>query len=152
MKWIMIGAVFGGLGVAAGAFGAHGLDDYFADKYAGAEPKTVAGHRVPASWKYLQDYNTGARYQMYHALALLGVGLLSLRRRKRSLELAGWLFALGIVLFCGALYVLTIAGPEWSNFRWGLVAPFGGAALILGWLAFAIGACPCTAAPADGTP
>lgn len=141
MKWIVVGALLGGIGVTAGAFGAHGLDRYFTEKYADVEPKTIAGHTVPASWKYLQDFNTGVRYQLVHALALVGVGLLAMRRPSRSLELAGWLFLLGVLLFSGALFVLTIAGPNWANVRWGLVAPFGGTALILGWLAMSIGAC-----------
>lgn len=143
MKWIFAGALFAGLAVTAGAFGAHGLDHYFADKYAGLEAKTVAGHSVPASWKYLQDFKTGVRYQMYHALGLLAVGLLSLLQPGRALEWAGWLFVAGILLFSGALYVLTIGGPHWLGVTWGLVAPFGGTAMILGWVAFCFGTCRC---------
>jgi len=143
MKWIMLGAILGGLGVGMGAFGAHGFDRYFVEKYQDTDTKTIAGHHVPASWKYLQDYKTGVRYHMYHALALLAVGLVSLRRPSRALDVAGWLFLLGILLFSGSLYVLTIAGPNWMNVTWGLVAAVGGTLFICGWIAFAIGCCPC---------
>ncbi len=143
MKWIMLGAVFAGLGITLGAFGAHGLDRYFKDKHAETEPKIIAGYQVPASWKYLQDYKTGVEYQMYHAFGLLAVGFLALRKSSRSLEWAGWMFVAGIVLFSGALYVLTIGGPHWLGVTWGLVAPFGGTAMIVGWILLAIAACPC---------
>jgi len=143
MKWLTLGALLAALAVVAGAFAAHGLDGYFVRKYTDWEAKTVSGLSVPASWKYLQDFKTGARYQMYHALGMMAVGLLCLRRRSMSLELAGWLFLAGIVLFSGALYVLTVAGPHWLGITWGLVAPFGGTAFILGWVALAVGACPC---------
>jgi uncharacterized membrane protein YgdD (TMEM256/DUF423 family) len=143
MKWILLGAVLGGVGVGLGAFGAHGLDRYFVEKYASTPPKTIAGYSVPASWKYLQDYKTGVRYHLYHALALLAVGLLSLHRPSRWLNAAGVLFLLGILLFSGSLYVLTIAGPDWLGVIWGLVAAVGGTMFILGWVAFAVGACPC---------
>lgn len=146
MKWITLGAIFAGLGVTAGAFGAHGLNKYFTEKYAETEPKTVAGETLPASAKYLRDFNTGVRYQMWHAFGLIAVGLLALRKKSRSLEVAGWLFVAGIVLFSGALYVLTIAGPHWQGVTWGLVAPFGGTAMIAGWVALAVGACRCGAA------
>lgn len=143
MKWILLGAVLGGLAVGLGAFGAHGLDRYFVEKYETTPSKTIAGHTVPASWKYLQDYKTGVRYHMYHALALLAVGLVSLQRPSRWLNAAGVLFLLGILLFSGSLYVLTIAGPNWLGVIWGLVAAVGGTMFILGWVAFAAGVCPC---------
>lgn len=125
--------------VIAGAFGAHGLDNYFAEKYASAETKTVSGHTIPASYKYLEDFKTGARYQMYHALGLIAVGLLSQARRKRSLQIAGWSFTLGIVLFSGSLYALTLSGIT----KFGMVAPIGGTLMIVGWAALAVAACPC---------
>ncbi|HEV8001233.1 MAG TPA: DUF423 domain-containing protein [Planctomycetaceae bacterium] len=134
LPWSRIGAVLGGLAVAFGAFAAHGLDDYFAKKYHDLPPKTVAGFAVPASWKYLQDFRTGAEYQMYHALALVGVGLAAARtRRRRTLDLAGWCFLLGIVLFSGSLYVLTLTGET----RWAIATPFGGVFFLVGWTALA---------------
>ena len=131
------------IAVAAGAFGAHGLDSYFAKKYADAEMKTVAGVEIPASRKYLDDFKTGVTYQMWHALALIGVGLVAQMRPGTALSVAGWSFLLGIVLFSGALYVLTIGGPRWLGVPWGMIAPVGGTLLLVGWAAFAIGACPC---------
>lgn len=143
MKWVLLGAVLGGIGVGMGAFGAHGLDMHFQKKYAETESKEIAGYKVPASWKYLQDYKTGVRYHMYHALALIGLGLLSLQRPSRWLNAAGWLFLAGILLFPGSLYVLTILGPHWLGVTWGLIAAVGGTAFIAGWIAFAAGACRC---------
>jgi len=136
LPWLPIGAILGGLAVATGAFAAHGLDKMFADKYRDAPPKMVAGREVPASWKYLQDFKTGAEYQMYHALALVAVGLVARSGRRRALDVAGWSFLFGIVLFSGSLYVLTLTGET----RWGMVTPFGGLLFLVGWaaLAFAV--------------
>ncbi|GAB4158849.1 MAG: DUF423 domain-containing protein [Planctomycetaceae bacterium] len=134
MNWTGIGALMGALGVTLGAFGAHGLDSYFQEKYKDTEPKKVCGEELPASAKYLRDFQTGVRYHMYHVVGLLAVGVLSNSGRQKSLEWAGWLFLMGIVLFSGALYILTIAGSHAMGIRWGLVAPFGGTAFILGWL------------------
>jgi uncharacterized membrane protein YgdD (TMEM256/DUF423 family) len=136
LPWLPIGAILGGLAVATGAFAAHGLDKMFADKYRDAPPKMVAGREVPASWKYLQDFKTGAEYQMYHALALVAVGLVARSGRTRALDVAGWSFLFGIVLFSGSLYVLTLTGET----RWGMVTPFGGLLFLVGWaaLAFAV--------------
>ena len=141
-SWTMIGAVLAGLAVALGAYAAHGLDRYLVTKYAN-ETREVAGQTVPAAQKYLTDFKTGTAYQMSHALALIAVGLLALTRRKVSLQIAAWCFLAGIVLFCGSLYVIALLGTHWQGIRWGLVAPFGGVAFLIGWLAFAIAACPC---------
>lgn len=135
-QWITIGAVLAGLAVAAGAFAAHGLDGYFAKKYADAEPRTVAGVQVPASQKYLADFKTAAEYQMYHALALLAVGLLARAQPSTWLTVAGWSFFGGIVLFSGLLYALTLTGQRWL----GAIVPIGGVAFLVGWAALAIGA------------
>ena len=124
------------LAVIIGAFGAHGVDRYFAEKYAGGEPKSIAGFEVPLSWKRLEDFKTGAEYQMYHALGLVAVGLLMTLRRHAALQVAGWAFLVGILLFSGSLYVLTLTGQT----VWGMVAPIGGTAFIVGWFALAIGA------------
>lgn len=134
LPWLPVGAVLGGLAVALGAFAAHGLDKTLADKYRDAPPKMVAGREMPASWKYLQDFKTGAEYQMYHALALLVVGLAARSGRARLLDLAGWSFLLGIGLFSGSLYALTLTGQT----RWGMVTPFGGLLFLVGWAALAL--------------
>ena len=138
--FVVLGAILGGLAVGAGAFGAHGLESYFGTKYADAKPKVVAGAEVPAAQKYLADFRTGVTYHMWHALGLIAVGLLARTQPSTSLTIAGWSFVVGILLFSGALYVLTIGGPRWLGVPWGLVAPFGGTAFLVGWVAFAIGA------------
>lgn len=141
--WIALGALLAGLAVTLGALGAHGFDRYFAEKYnAAAFPsKSVAGLEIPAAWKYLQDYRTAVRYQMWHALGLLAVGLtLGRPGASRLLRGAAWSLLAGTVLFCGSLYTLTLGGPRWLGIRWGMVAPVGGTLMILGWLLFVLGA------------
>lgn len=140
---LWIAAVLGGLAVALGAFAAHGLESHLARKYAG-QTRTRAGEEMPAARKYLGDFETAARYQMYHALALLAVGLLAQLRPKRSLEAAGWAFLWGTILFCGSLYALVLTGATW----WGMIAPIGGTLFIIGWIAFAVATCPCGRASA----
>jgi uncharacterized membrane protein YgdD (TMEM256/DUF423 family) len=109
--WVM-GCVFAFLGVAAGAFGAHALRG-----------------RVPPD--LLAVFETGARYQMYHALALLAASRVAHRPCGSA---AGWLLAAGIVLFSGSLYLLALTGTFWL----GAVTPFGGAAFLAGWVALAV--------------
>jgi uncharacterized membrane protein YgdD (TMEM256/DUF423 family) len=135
--WLMTGATLGGLAVVLGALAAHGLEPIFEKQYSGT--KTIAGMEVPASWKYLQDFKTGAEYQMYHSLALLAVGLLALRQPSRSLDVAGWCFVLGILFFSGSLYVLTLTGQTWL----GMIAPIGGTLMIVGWFVLAYACCSC---------
>lgn len=110
--WLATGAVLAAAAVAAGAFGAHGL-------------------RARLSPADLATFETAARYQMYHALALVAVGLLA--GRGVSVAGAGWLFVTGTVLFSGSLYLLTLGGLRWM----GAVTPLGGVAFILGWLLLA---------------
>ncbi|WP_142850806.1 DUF423 domain-containing protein [Telmatospirillum sp. J64-1] len=110
--WLAIGAFSGAVSVALGAFAAHGLGD---DPYA-------AG---------LVD--KAARYQMYHALALVAVAWLSQAWPGRLVTAAGLAFVAGTLLFCGALYAIGLGG-----LRAGMVAPFGGSAFILGWMLLAV--------------
>jgi uncharacterized membrane protein YgdD (TMEM256/DUF423 family) len=117
--FITIGALSGLLAVAAGAFGAHALRD-----------------RLSADM--LSVFQTGATYQMYHALALFGVGMLLARfsvEGSSFVTAAGWLFVAGTVLFSGSLYALSLSGTTWL----GAITPIGGIAFLLGWLALAIG-------------
>lgn len=132
---LTLAAILGFLAVLFGAFGAHGLSDtgYLERQYADYEAKNVAGHTLPASYKYLQDFRTGVRYHMWHALAMFGTGLLMLHRTSRLLSAAAWCFAGGIMLFSGALYVLVICGPKFAGVTWGLVAPIGGTLQLVGW-------------------
>ena len=115
MSFGMLGAILGFIGVAAGAFGAHALRD-----------------RLPADM--LQVFETGARYQLMHALALVGVALAGTRSAGRALATAGWMFAAGIVLFSGSLYALALTGTR----AWGAVTPLGGLCLLAGWAALAV--------------
>ena len=133
---LCLASFLGFLAVFLGAFGAHGLKDtkYLTDKYAEMPPKIVAGHPVPAAYKYAQDFETGVEYHMTHALAMLATGLLMLRQPSRLLSLAAWCFTGGIVFFSGALYMLVIAGPRWLGIPWGMVAPLGGTLQLIGWL------------------
>lgn len=116
-SWARIGAILGGVAVMAGTFGAHGLEGK-------VEPKA------------LQTFEIGVRYQMYHALALLAVGLLALRTGpSRTLSAAGWLFLIGSIVFPGSLYLLVLAG---GTANWlGMIAPIGGTAFIAGWFTMA---------------
>ena len=109
----LIGAVAAFIGVGFGAFGAHGL-------------------KGRVSPEMLAVFETGARYQMYHAFALLLTALAVTRIEGRWLRAAGWLFAAGIVLFSGSLYVLALAGVPLA----GAVTPLGGIAFLAGWACF----------------
>jgi uncharacterized membrane protein YgdD (TMEM256/DUF423 family) len=126
--WIRLGAIIGGLAVITGAFGAHGLEGKLDSK----------GFAV---------YETAAKYQMYHAPALLAVGLLGLSGRGgKALNLAGWLFLVGVLIFSGTLYALAFTGIHWL----GMITPIGGLALIAGWFALAIAAGPAIKGTEDG--
>ena len=110
----MLGAISGAIAVAAGAFGAHGLKA-----------------RLPPD--LLVVFETGARYQLFHALALVAAGWVSDRFPGVAAQAAGWLFVAGTVLFSFSLYALALSGVRGL----GAVTPFGGVALIAGWLALA---------------
>jgi uncharacterized membrane protein YgdD (TMEM256/DUF423 family) len=125
--WMFWGAVLGALGVALGAFGAHGLPDQL--NKLDFSPEEVA--------RRIAIFETAVRYQMYHALALLAVGLLAFRGGG-WLNSAGWTMGLGVLIFSGLLYVLVFAGDAW---RWlGAVVPFGGLLMIAGWILLAVAA------------
>jgi uncharacterized membrane protein YgdD (TMEM256/DUF423 family) len=114
--FFILGSIFGGLGVALGAMGAHALKDRLTSDA-------------------LSTYETAARYQMYHALALLAVAYAAARWPDSSLPtIAGWLFVAGIALFSGSLYLLSLTDVRWL----GAIAPLGGAAFIAGWLCLAL--------------
>ncbi|NDJ17327.1 DUF423 domain-containing protein [Myxacorys almedinensis] len=115
--FLMLGAILGAISVAAGAFATHSL-------------------RETLSERMLEIFETGARYQMYHALALLAVGILFARPTINSMLLtaSGISFVVGIGLFSGSLYALSLLGIR----QLGAVAPLGGIALIVGWISLAI--------------
>jgi uncharacterized membrane protein YgdD (TMEM256/DUF423 family) len=127
-RWIAVGALLGAIGVALGAYGAHGLGKHLAAL--GFQGDDLA-HR-------LANHETAVRYQMWHALAIALVGLALASRPSPWWQAAAWAFLIGTLIFSGLLYALVLTGPNW---RWlGAVVPFGGVSLIVGWLLLAIGA------------
>jgi uncharacterized membrane protein YgdD (TMEM256/DUF423 family) len=108
--FLLIGALAAFLGVALGAFGAHAL-------------------RARLSPQSLEVFETGVRYQMYHAFAVLIVALALVRLDGWIVRTAGWLFTIGIVLFSGSLYVVALSGVR----AFGVITPIGGAAFLAGW-------------------
>lgn len=122
--WLTIGAVLGFLGVALGAFGAHGLERVFQSW--DLTPTDVG--------KRLQNWEVAVRYQMYHALALLAVGLLAERHPSRWLTWAGAAFCLGVLVFSGCLYAYALTGMRVL----GMIVPIGGVLLLAGWLGLAV--------------
>jgi len=113
--FVSLGALAAALGVVLGAFGAHALKA-----------------RLPA--EMLAVWQTAVQYHLWHALGLIGVGLLVQHLPASGpVRLAGWLMLAGIVLFSGSLYVLALSGARWL----GAITPFGGACFIIGWLALA---------------
>jgi uncharacterized membrane protein YgdD (TMEM256/DUF423 family) len=113
--FLMIGALSGGLGVAAGAFGAHAL-------------------RARVDARMLEVWETGARYQMYHALALVAVAWVASRGAGALSSYAGWLFIAGTLLFSGSLYAMTLTGVR----ALGAITPIGGVCFIAGWICLAL--------------
>lgn len=113
ISWIgVLGGIFAFLGVGLGAFGAHGL----------------AGRVSPAD---LAIFETGARYQMFHALALLVLAVGGGTLPGKWVRVSGWAFTLGILLFSGSLYALVLSGVRGL----GAVTPFGGVSFLVGWAA-----------------
>lgn len=137
---LVTACILGFAAVLLGAFGAHGLADsgYLEKQFADFQPKTIVGHEVPAAYKYLQDFKTAVRYHMWHSLLLLGLGILAVQQPSRLLSITSTIVTLGTVIFCGALYVLVMAGPKFGGITWGMVAPLGGSLLLIGWIMAAI--------------
>ncbi|WP_407314508.1 DUF423 domain-containing protein [Pseudomonas sp. nanlin1] len=115
--FLLLSAFFGFTGVALGAFAAHGL-------------------KSRLSPEYLTIFQTGVTYQLVHTLALFGVALMAANLPGRLVAWAGWLFCLGIVLFSGSLYGLTLTGIT----KLGIITPLGGLAFLLGWLCLGLAA------------
>jgi uncharacterized membrane protein YgdD (TMEM256/DUF423 family) len=115
--FFFLGALSGFVSVAAGAFGAHALRA-----------------RLPAD--LLAVFETGARYQMYHALALLAVAWAAGRWAGPLVAWAGWLFVAGTLLFSGSLYLLALSGVRWL----GAITPLGGVCFLAGWLCLGLAA------------
>ncbi|ATR81329.1 DUF423 domain-containing protein [Pseudomonas sp. FFUP_PS_473] len=116
-SFLLLAAFFGFTGVALGAFAAHGL-------------------KARLSSEYLAIFQTGVTYQLIHTLALLAVALLATQLPGRLVGWAGGLFSLGIVLFSGSLYLLTLTGVG----KLGIITPLGGVAFLAGWLCLGLAA------------
>ncbi|MGD1908379.1 MAG: DUF423 domain-containing protein [Leptolyngbyaceae cyanobacterium] len=118
-RFLFIAAILGALSVAGGAFASHALQGQLSERA-------------------LAVFNTGIRYQMYHALALLAVALLERTTPVPSpwLTAAGWAFIAGVVLFSGSLYLISLAGLK----AFGPITPLGGVAFLMGWGCLAIAA------------
>lgn len=116
-RFLLLGAIFAGLSVGLGAFGAHGL-------------RNVLSASDASAW------DTAARYQMAHGLGLAVVAWASSRRPSRLVSAAGWTMVLGIFLFSGSLYAIALTGLWWV----GPITPFGGIAFMTAWalLAWAV--------------
>ena len=112
---IAIAAINGFLSVALGAFAAHGL-------------------RARLAPDMLAIFQTGVQYQMYHTLAMFGVGLLCMHIQDSALlRASAWAFLAGIVIFSGSLYILSLTGVRWL----GAITPIGGVGFLAGWLMLA---------------
>ena len=113
--FLCIGSISGALAVMLGAFGAHGLKDKLCEQM-------------------LAVYTTGVEYHFYHALALLGIGLLAIHVESKLLTASGWSMVVGILLFSGSLYALSISGIS----KLGAITPIGGLFFIAGWILLAV--------------
>ena len=109
--FLILGIINGFLAVALGAFGAHGLEGKVSDHMLGIWEKAV-------------------NYQMFHTMALLVVGILLMKIQSGSIHWAGWLFAIGIVLFSGSLYLYSTTGIK----SLAMITPFGGLLFLAGWV------------------
>mgnify|MGYP001044434974 CR=1 FL=1 len=115
-RWIIpLAALLVALATALGAFGAHGLRNVLAPER-------------------LEVFETGVRYQFYHALGLLGIGLSVVARERRGVRIAARLIVAGIICFAGSIFALTFGAPA----ALGIVTPFGGLLLMAGWVLFAL--------------
>ena len=109
--FFLLGSLSAFVGVAAGAFGAHGL-------------------KSRLSVELLATFEVAARYQMYHAFGLLAVAWVLTKWPSSLANVSGWCFVIGTVLFSGSLYLLSLSGIKWL----GAITPLGGVAFLAGWL------------------
>lgn len=109
--FLFLGAILAGLSVAIGAFGAHGLRELLAEN-----------GRV-------ETFETAVKYQFYHALSLLFLGLLILQKNASIFVYSGWVLLFGTIIFSGTLYILCLTNKTWL----GAITPIGGTAMLIGW-------------------
>lgn len=122
--WLVLGACLAALAVTLGAFGAHGLPWYYRTLDVAA---SEAARRS-------ENWEIAARYHMYHALAIIAVGVLADRRRMWLLDAAGLSFFCGILIFSGCLYALALTGTKIL----GAIVPIGGVSFLVGWMLLAL--------------
>lgn len=127
-RFIFWGTVLAALAVAFGAFGTHLIAPMLAE----LEQPNVK--QTP----HIQIFQTGVQYQFYHSIALIITGLLYRQKNNRHVKNAGLLFILGIILFCGSLYFITVGYLMRRNFGFaGAITPLGGISFIIGWILLA---------------
>ena len=115
--FLIIGSLFAFVGVSLGAFGAHGLKGLL-------------------STEMLQVFEVAVRYQMYHALAIIAVACVKINWPSGFINLSGWFFTAGILLFSGSLYFISLSEARWL----GAITPIGGVSFLLGWACLALAA------------
>lgn len=115
--FLLFGSTFGALAVMIGAFGAHALKD------------------ILASSDRIETFETAVKYQFYHALALILLGILMFNLKHNMFSYAGYSFVLGILIFSGSLYILCLTGIT----KFGMITPLGGLFLIAGWILLLLG-------------
>jgi uncharacterized membrane protein YgdD (TMEM256/DUF423 family) len=135
MSWVACGALLGALSVAAGAFGAHVIGDRI-------RKDTSLTDEERSAQRNLDIFEIAAKYQMYHALAIVLTGLLATRFTSAWFTVAEVCFLLGVAVFCGCLYAMALGGPRIL----GAVVPIGGLAFILGWISLVVAALRATGA------
>jgi uncharacterized membrane protein YgdD (TMEM256/DUF423 family) len=118
--WILIAALLGGLAVGLGAFGAHGLESRL---------KEPDGSITAETQRRMANWETAARYQMYHALAILAIGCLLNQRRSVLLQTSAAAMTAGTLVFSGCLYALVLSGQRFL----GAIVPIGGVLMLIGW-------------------
>jgi uncharacterized membrane protein YgdD (TMEM256/DUF423 family) len=115
--FIILGALNGFIAVALGAFGAHGLEGKIPDKY-------------------LETWQTAVQYQMFHAVGLLVIGILAGKISSPLINWSGWLMLIGIILFSGSLFVLSVTQIKVL----GAITPLGGVSFLVAWVLMIIAA------------
>ncbi|MFW6067264.1 MAG: DUF423 domain-containing protein [Myxococcota bacterium] len=120
--FLIVSGVYGFLAVALGAFGAHGLQRFF--------------DRVEDGARRAEWWATATQYHLVHAVALGVVAWVATRVPGAAAAVAGWGFVLGVLLFSGSLYAMALTGTRWL----GMVTPFGGLCMLVGWVALALAA------------
>jgi len=110
---VLIGALYGFISVALGAFGAHGLEGKISEDA-------------------LKTWEKAVQYQMFHAISIIVTGLALIKFQSGTLLFAGWAFVIGVLLFSGSLYVYSTTGIRMLA----MITPFGGVIFLLGWILF----------------